>query len=155
MPAPQASLAAKAAGVPALPTGIKLDFPGEQCSTVNPEESCERVHVAWREADATGVTIRVYAVTVCLHKPTASNPNVKCLMDGDTIPKGALVLLGTAPASAGTFSFILGIGETAALGWLPGFGPDVDAVVLQAVNDRGGSAFAIAASAAPCWQCVL
>jgi len=151
----QPSLAAKGAGIPAIPTAIKLDFPSDPCVTPNPEESCERVHVAWHEANPSGVTIRVYAVTQCLHKPSASRPNVKCLVDGDTIPKGALVLLGSPPALAGSFSFILGIGETAALGWLPGFGPDVDAIVLQAVNDRGGSAFAIAASAAPCWQCVL
>ncbi|MGA3031211.1 MAG: hypothetical protein ABSE58_10870 [Candidatus Limnocylindrales bacterium] len=41
---------------------------------------------------------------------------------------------------------LLAEGETAAFGWLPGGGPDVDAVVLQAVNAHGGSQFAIAGS---------
>jgi hypothetical protein len=122
---------------------------------VNPEESCERVHVAWNEASSNGVTVRVYAVTACLHKATASKPSVKCLLDGDAIPKASLVLLGTAPASAGSYSFVLGIGETAAFGWLPGFGPEVDAVVLQAVNTQGGSLFAIAGSSGSCWGCTL
>jgi hypothetical protein len=111
--------------------------------------------VAWNKASPNGVTVRVYAVTVCLHKATASTPSVKCLVDGDAIPKAALVLLGNAPASAGSYSFVLGIGETAAFGWLPGFGPDVDAIVLQAVNVRGGSQFAIAGSSGSCWGCTL
>lgn len=109
----------------------------------------------WNEANPTGVTIRIYAVTTCLHIATASKPSTKCLVDGDSIPKASLVLLGSVPASAGSFSFVLGIGETAALGWLPGFGPDVDAVVLQAVNSQGGSPFAIAGSAGSCYGCVL
>jgi hypothetical protein len=122
---------------------------------MNPNESCEWLHVAWREVNSTGVTIRVYAVTTCLHTATASKPSARCLLDGDTIPRGSLVLLGSAPASARSFSFVLGVGETMALGWLPGFGPDVDAVVLQAVNAHGGSPFAIAGSSGTCWGYTL
>jgi len=103
--------------------------------------------VAWREANPTGVTIRVYAVTTCLHTYNLSKPKTKCLMNGDVIPTGSLLLLGSAPASARSFSFVLGEGETVAFGWLPGGGPDVDAVVLQAVNTHGGSLFAIVGSA--------
>lgn len=155
VPAPQPSLALPAAGAPAMPTGSRLDFPTATCTSANPNESCEWLHVAWQEANPTGVTIRVYAVTACLHTPTASKPSAKCLLDGDTIPRGSLVLLGIAPASDRSFSVVLGIGETAAFGWLPGFGPDVDAVVLQAVNTHGGSAFAIAGSSGSCWGCTL
>ena len=103
--------------------------------------------MAWREANPTGVTIRVYAVTTCLHTYNLSKPKTKCLMNGDVIPTGSLLLLGSAPASARSFSFVLGEGETVAFGWLPGGGPDVDAVVLQAVNTHGGSLFAIVGSA--------
>jgi hypothetical protein len=155
VPAPQPSLALPAAGAPAMPTSSRLDFPGDVCTTLRPDEPCERLHVAWQEANPAGVTIRVYALTVCLHAATASKPSSRCLRDGDTIPTGALVLLGTAPASALSFSFVLGIGETMALGWLPGFGPDVDGVVLQAVNRHGGSQFAIVGSAGSCWGCTL
>jgi hypothetical protein len=122
---------------------------------VNQNEGCEWLRVAWQEANPSGVTIRVYAVTACLHTPTASSPSAKCVVDGDTIPKAALLLLGTAPASAGSFSFVLAEGETAALGWLPGNGPEVDAIVLQAVNNDGGSSFAIVASSDSCNGCTL
>jgi 5'-3' exonuclease len=122
---------------------------------VNPEESCESLRVTWQEANPTGVTIRVYAVTACLHVPSASMRSAACLVDGDAIPRGSLVLLGSVPASASSFSFVLGIGETTALGWLPGFGPNVDAVVLQAINAYGGSSFAIAGSSRSCYGCVL
>lgn len=155
VPAPQPSLALPAAGAPAPPTGSRLDFPSEPCTSVNQEEACEWLHVAWQEANPTGVTIRVYAVTVCLHAATAAKPSAACLVDGDAIPTGSLVLLGTAPASARSFSFVLGIGETSALGWLPGFGPSVDAVLLQAVTTKGGSRFAIAGSSGSCWGCTL
>jgi hypothetical protein len=146
VPAPQPSLALLAAGAPAIPSGSRLDFATNTCTPVNQGESCEWLRVAWREANPTGVTIRVYAVATCLHPPNVSKPNAKCLGDGDTIPMGSLLLLGSAPASARSFSFILGVGETTSFGWLPGGGPDVDAVVLQAVNSHGGSLFAIAGS---------
>jgi hypothetical protein len=107
----------------------------------NSDESCAWLRAAWQEANPAGVTIRVYAVTTCLHTPFTT-----CVLDGDALPRASLVLLGSAPASAHSFSFVLGEGETWALGWLPGRGPQVAAVVLQAVNAAGGSQFAIAAS---------
>jgi hypothetical protein len=155
VPAPQPSLALPASGAPAIPTGSRLDFPTAACISMNPNESCESLRVTWLEANPTGVTIRVYAVTTCLHIPSASMRSAACLVDGDTIPIGFLVLLSSAPASAGSFSFVLGVGETTAFGWLPGFGPDVDAVVLQGINTHGGSAFAIAGSSGSCWGCTL
>jgi len=103
--------------------------------------------------------MRIYAVTTCLHTPTASQPNAQCLVNGDTIPKASLLLLGTAPASARSFAFVLtspyGEGNFS-FGSLPGQGPEVDSIVLQAVNRNGGSLFAfVATSSAGCYGCVL
>ena len=155
VPAPQPSLALSAPGAPADLTGVRLEYLHDQCDSVNPNEGCAWLRVVWQQAGTTDVSIRVYAVTSCLRAPTESNPNAKCVVDGDSIPRASLVLLGSAPASDRTFSFVLGEGETAALGWLPGGGPDVDAVVLQAVNAHGGSQFAIAASSGICYGCTL
>ena len=155
VPAPQPSVALGAPGAPADLTGVRLEYPLDRCDSVNPNEGCAWLRVVWQEASPTDVTIRVYAVTSCLRAPTESNPNTKCVVDGDPIPRASLLLLGSAPASDRSFSFVLGEGETAALGWLPGGGPDVDAVVLQAVNAQGGSQFAIAASSGSCFGCTL
>ena len=156
VPAPQPSLALPAPGAPPDPTSVALEYPQDQCDSVNPNEGCAWLRVVWQQASPTDVTIRVYAVTSCLRAPTESNANTKCVVDGDSIPRASLLLLGSAPASDRSFSFVLGEGETAALGWLPGGGPDVDAVVLQAVNAHGGSQFAIAGSSGICYgSCTL
>ncbi len=78
---------------------------------------------------------------------------MKCLVNGDTIPAASLVLLGSSPATAGSLEFKLGGGATASLGFLPVFGPEVDAVVVQAVNAHGGSMFAWAAVSGSCFGC--
>ncbi len=151
---PQPSLALSGSGSPALPTKVRFEKLSTPCD-LGPSESCGWFRVAWLEASPGDVSIRVYAVTTCLHTPTASTPVVKCLVSGDSIPPASLVLLGTAPAAAGTLPFKLGEGETAALGWLPGHGPAVDAVVVQAVNAHGGSLFFFAAVSGNCYGCVL
>lgn len=154
-PQPQPSLALLAAGSPALPTRVRFDQSATPCD-LGPNESCSRFRVFWLEASPADITIRVYAVTTCLHKPTASTPgDVKCLVNGDTSPPSSLLLLGTAPASTRSLSFELGEGETAALGFLPGWGPEVDAVVVQAVNAAGGSLFAFGAVSCGCFGCAL
>ncbi len=155
VPAPQPSLALPAPGAPADLTGVRLEYLHDRCDSVSPNEGCAWLRVVWQQAGPADVTIRVYAVTSCLRAPTESNPNAKCVVDGDSIPRASLLLLGSAPASDRSCSFVLGEGETAALGWLPGGGPDVDAVVLQAVNAHGGSPFAIAASSGICYGCTL
>jgi hypothetical protein len=81
------------------------------------------------------------------------------MVNGDMVPKAAMLLLGTAPASARSFSFVLaedgGEGDFS-IGSLPGYGPDVETIVLQAVNGQGGSLLAIvASSAAGCFGCIL
>lgn len=156
VPGPQPSIALAAAGAPAPPTGTGLDYPADQCSSVNPNESCQWLRVTWREGNPSGVTVRVYAVTACLHTPTASKPNVNCIAEGDTIPSASLLILGTAPASTGSLSFVLVPGgEGSEFGSLPEGGPNVQAIVLQAVNTHGGSPFAIVASSSSCYGCVL
>jgi hypothetical protein len=142
-------------GAPTGPASVRLEYLRDDCNPVNPDGACSWLRVVWQQASPADVTIRVYAVTSCLHTPTASKPNATCVVDGDVIPRASLLLLGSAPASARSFSFVLGEGETAAFGWLPGGGPDVDAVVLQAVNVHGGSLFVIAGSSGRCYACVL
>jgi hypothetical protein len=121
-------------------------------------DTCEWLRVAWRESNPSGVTIRIYALTACLHSATASKPNASCVDAGDTIPKADLLILGTAPASAGSYSFVLEepIGEGLfGFGLLPGDGPIVQAILLQAVGPGGGSAFAIVATTGGCYGCIL
>ena len=157
VPAPQPSLALAAPGAPAPPTGTGLDYPTDPCNSVDPNAGgCEWLRVAWQEAKPSGVTIRVYAFTACLHTPTASKPNANCLANDDAIPRASLLILGTAPASARSLSFVLDPGgEGSAFGLLPQGGPNVQAIVLQAVNDHGGSPFVIVASSGSCYGCVL
>lgn len=153
VPAPQPSLAPLSASAPAMPTGARLDYLSNPCKSMNQDETCQWLHAAWQETNPSGVTIRIYAVTACLHTPTADNPSEHCVVDGDVLPGASLVLLGTAPASTGSFSFMLTVGAPGRIGWLPGGGPAVFAVVLQAVDGYGGSAFAIAGSSAGCYGC--
>ena len=156
VPAPQPSLAKAAIGAPALPTSTRLDFLTDPCTLANQDYGCSSLRVVWQETDPSDVTIRIYAFTGCLHTPSASKPNANCLEDGDTIPTASLLLLGTAPASDRSFSFALASGgEGTQLGRMPGNGPAVQAVVLQAVNSKGGSSFAIAATSTSCYGCVL
>jgi hypothetical protein len=158
-PAPQPSIARAGPAAPAIPTRVGLSYPSEPCTPLNQDEGCSWLRVAWHEANPSGVTVRVYAVTECLHSATAANPNAKCMVNGDMIPKAALLLLGTAPASARSFSFMLaedGGEGNFSLGSLPGHGPDVQTIVLQAINSQGGSLAAIVAtSPAGCFGCIL
>lgn len=153
--APQPSIALQADGAPALPTKVKMVDSTAACD-FGTGESCVRWKVSWLEANPADVTIRIYGVTTCLHEPTPSSEGtVKCLSSGDVIPSASLVLLSTAPASAGSTTVDLANGETTGIGWLPGAGPTVYAVIVQAVNADGGSLFAFALVGGSCWGCVL
>jgi hypothetical protein len=152
---PQASLALQADGAPTLPTKVRMIDTGATCDP-GTGESCVRWQVSWLEADPADVTIRIYGVTTCLHEPTASfEGDVKSLSSGDFVPPASLLLLASAPASAGSATLDLVTGETTALGWLPGGGPTVYAVIVQAVNADGGSLFAFVLVSGSCWGCVL
>ena len=152
---PQPSLALQASGAPALPTKVAVVDTGTTCD-LGTGESCVRWKASWLEANPTDVAVRVYGVTTCLHEPTPSSVgDVKCLKSGDFIPPASLVLLAEAPATDASTTFDLAIGETSGVGWLPGAGPTVYAVIIQAVNDKGGSVFAFALVSGSCWGCVL
>lgn len=102
--------------------------------------SCFAYQVTWTEADPAGVTVNVYAVTACLAKP-------HCLLPTTAIPAADLVQLGTASASTGSLSFVVGDGESDGDGWLVGSGGAtlfVDAVVVQATSASGKSSYVIA-----------
>ena len=153
-PQPQPSIALSAVGAPALPTKVSFTQTSTPCD-LGPNEACSTFRVTWLEANPADVTIRVYAVTTCLHEPTASSQQTNCLVSGDTIPASSLVLMGTAPAADGMLDVEIGGGETAGLGFLPGGGPEIDAVVIQAVNTSGGSIFAYAGVSGRCYGCTL
>lgn len=136
-----------------MPTGVRLDHPPSPCTPANPDETCAWLQAGWQEDGPNGVTVRIYAVTACLHSPTADRPNEPCVLNGDVLPTASLVLIGTAPAPAGSLSFTLTVGAPGRIGWLRGGGPAVFAIVAQAVDEQGGSAFAIAESSAGCYGC--
>jgi hypothetical protein len=145
----------QAAGAPTIPSKVHMADTTATCD-FGTGEACVRWKVSWVEASPADATIRIYGVTTCLHRPTASSAgNVSCLSSGDTIPSKSLVLLTTAPASAGSTTMDLAIGETIGVGWLPGFGPTVYAVIVQAVNAHGGSLFAFALVGGSCYGCAL
>jgi hypothetical protein len=126
---------------PAAPTNVvETDLvPPAKCPTAY-GASCFAYKVTWSEADPAGVTVKLYAVTKCLAKP-------HCLTAATAIPSADLALLGTAPASKGVISFVVGDGETYGDGWLPGSKGTtlyVYATVIQASTVSGVSSFVIA-----------
>jgi len=86
VPVPQPSLALPATGAPAIPANARLDYLPSACNSANQNESCAWLRVAWQETNPSGVTIRVYAVTSCLHPTTGSSPSNTCVVDGDALP---------------------------------------------------------------------
>jgi len=154
-PALQPPMVRAGASGPAAPTATGLSLPDQPCTLA---DTCEWLRVTWREPNPSGVTIRIYALTACLHSATATKPQASCVDAGDTIPKADLLILGTALASAGAYSFELEfpIGEGFfGFGLLPGNGPIVQAILLQAVGPGGGSPFAIVATTGDCYGCIL
>jgi hypothetical protein len=144
-PSPQPTIALSATGAPSLPTKVNVDTTTDACD-LGTGEACATWRATWQAVPSPGVTIRVYGVTTCLHEPTpSSSGEVKCLSNGDTIPSKSLTLLAAAPGADGSVTFQLATGEGTALGWLPGGGPQVYAIVVQAVNASGGSSFVFAA----------
>ena len=101
--------------------------------------SCFSYKVSWTEADPTGVTIHVYAVTKCLAKP-------HCVLPTTTITPADLYSLGTAAASKGSYSFVVGDGESYGDGWVKSGSATLYlyAVVVQATSASGNSSYVIA-----------
>ena len=96
--------------------------------------SCNSYKVSWTEADPTGVTITVYAVTKCLAKP-------HCLTATTAIAPADLYSLGSAAASTGSLSFVVGDGQTYGDGWVKSGSSTLYlyAIVVQASSASGKS----------------
>jgi hypothetical protein len=96
--------------------------------------------VTWTQANPAGVTVKAYAVTKCLAKP-------HCLKATTVIPAADLVLVGSAAASKGSLTFVVGGGESNGDGWMKGSGGTtlfVYAVVVQASSASGKSSLVTA-----------
>lgn len=120
--------------------------------------SIEVTHtVTWRAPRTPGVEIRVYGVVECVSMPAGPKPGTSgpCLVENTRLPSSTLVLLATAPASAGKVSWSWRgwqDGEGGCDIWYPvGWAPDgrpYHAVVPAAYSASGPlSIFAIATAA--------
>jgi hypothetical protein len=99
--------------------------------------TCNAYKVTWTQPNPSGVTIKVYAVTKCFAKP-------HCLKAGIFIPAANLVQVGSAPASTGSVTFVVGGGQSDGDGWMKSSGGKtlfVYAVVVQASSSAGESLF--------------
>jgi hypothetical protein len=98
--------------------------------------TCNAYKVTWTQPNPTGVTIKVFAVTKCLAKP-------HCIPKaGIFIPAADLVQVGSAAASKGSLTFVVGGGQSDGDGWMKSSGGKtlfVDAVVVQASSGSGKS----------------
>lgn len=125
---------------PAAPTGVAMAdlTPPATCPTAF-GASCYSYKVTWTEPDPAGVTITVYAVTKCLAKP-------RCVAATTPLTAADLYSLGTAPASTGSLSFVVGDGESDGDGWVMSGSKTLylDAVVVQASNSSGSSSYVVA-----------
>jgi hypothetical protein len=127
-------------GPPAAPTAVKMTdlTPPATCPAAF-GASCFAHKVTWTETDSTGVTITVYAVTKCLAKP-------HCLLTTTVVPAANMYSLGSAAASKGELSFVVGDGESNGDGWVKSGATTLYlyAVVVQASSVNGKSSTVIA-----------
>ena len=148
-PGPQPAYAKLAHGAPPAPTALGFKYPSEPCDSGVEGEPCRWVRISWRwqGVDPGEVTIRIYALTTCLHVP--DNDNVQCVIAGDKVPPADMVLVASASATSYACDFkmrpetssyfldeFLGVG-----------GPEVYAYLVQAVDRHGGSRSIIAVAA--------
>lgn len=146
-PTPTPTLAPTATHAPTAPpagqvapTSVKLvDLPQPATCPAAYSVSCFAYKVTWTQANPTGVTIKVYAVTKCIAKP-------HCLKSTTPIPSSDLYLLSSAAASKGTLTFIVGDGESNGDGWVKSGGKTLFlwAVVVKASSAAGDSSTVIA-----------
>lgn len=125
---------------PAAPTAVTMVglTPPATCPAAF-GASCYAYKVTWSEPDPAGVTINIYAVTKCLAKP-------RCVAATTPITAADLYSLGTASASTGSLSFVVGDGESYGDGWVMSGGTTLYlyAVVVQASSASGKSPFVVA-----------
>lgn len=101
---------------------------------------CEQVRVTWEEFDPAGVTVRVYALTRCLH------PGAACVTDSDLTDPSDLKFIREVPAGQGSAAFPMRHETSLYLlnSCLDSSGLSVYAYLVQAVNVHGGSRLPIA-----------
>jgi hypothetical protein len=116
--------------------------------------SCFSYQVTWKQADPTGVTIKIYAVKDCLNPPIAPDKARTCVTPGTIVPTASLILLGSVPAATGTFTFQLNDGATYGYGWFTS-GDYAYAVIVRATNAAGVSPWIIAGSSSKCDACAI
>jgi len=110
----------------------------------------ETVTVRWTEADATGVTMKVYAVTSC---PTTVDKSA-CVVAGMTISDSDLVLLQEVPASAGLATWTSTHEDIGgAIDVYDPTGLAYEAILLVASNAQGTAPFVVAATGQSCVGC--
>ena len=100
--------------------------------------------LGWSEPDGAATSFTVYGVTDCLRNAKKYDGK-PCVVKGMRIPKSALALIAEVPGSQHSVDIPWTEGEI-------GGGP-YQAVLVRATNAAGDSIFAIAWSAAVCWQC--
>jgi hypothetical protein len=140
-PTPTPTLAPTLAPAPpAAPTAVTMAdlTPPATCPAAF-GASCFAYKVTWTEPDPAGVTLTAYAVTKCLAKP-------RCVAATTPITAADLYSLGTASASTGSLSFVVGDGESNGDGWVMSGSTTLYlyAVVVQASSSSGKSPFVVA-----------
>ena len=124
----------------AAPTGVKLtDLPQPATCPAAYSVSCFAYKLSWTQANPTGVTIKVYAVTKCLTTP-------HCLKSTTVIPSADLFQLASASASKGSLTFIVVDGESNGDGWVKSGSKTLYlwSVVVKASSAAGDSPTVIA-----------
>ncbi len=102
-----------------------------------------RITVSWTEPVTADTRIEIWGIKACLRKPP-KNGTVPCVDATTRIPADELVLLRTAPASAGSVSWLVPTQEI--MGGDAYYDEEhgsMASVVIRAVNDRARSRFVI------------
>jgi hypothetical protein len=106
------------------------------------------------------VTVRIYALLLCLGGATAAHPLVPCVTANTTIPAHDLLLIGHTGAAAGTFTWSATyyVGEGSEIGFVghnAATSQQIFGVFITAVNTAGSSRRVVVASSEACYECTL
>jgi hypothetical protein len=103
--------------------------------------TCNAYKVTWAQPNPAGVTVKVFAVTKCFAKP-------HCFKAGIFISAADLVQVGSAAASTGSVTFVVGGGQSDGDGWMKSSGGKtlfVYSVVVQATSSASGESLLMCA----------
>jgi len=136
------SSATTATTVPPRPANVTWTQTGTEALAGGQTRVTHRL--GWSAPDGAATSFTVYGVTDCLRNAKKYDGK-PCVVKGMRIPKSALALIAEVPGSQRSVDIPWSEGEI-------GGGP-YQAVLVRATNAAGDSIFAIAWSAAVCWQC--